>query len=90
MSVYGLEMALYDITTKSPVRKQFIAAPEAAVAGYALEADEQAMLKELDVGRLLDAGVSPMLTLGLWMCLRGPQTLLDYLEAVAGHDQGRS
>ncbi|MCR5879621.1 hypothetical protein [Phenylobacterium sp. J367] len=90
MSVYGLELALYDITTKSLVRKQFIATPDVAVAGYALEADEQAMLKDLDVGRLLDVGVSPMLTLGLWMCLRGPQTLLDYLEAVAGHAQGRS
>ena len=90
MSLYGLEMALYDITTKSPVRKQFMAAPDEAVAGYALEAEEQAMLKELDVARLLDVGVSPMLTLGLWMCLRGPQTLPDYLTAVARHGQGRA
>lgn len=90
MSIYGLESALYDITTKSLVRKQFAAEPDSALSSYVLEAGEQSMLKALDVGGLLNAGVSPMLTLGLWICVRGPQTLPDYLRAVAGHGKGRA
>jgi hypothetical protein len=50
MSIYGLESALNDITTKSPVRQRFAAEPDAALSGYVLEASEQSMLKALDLG----------------------------------------
>ncbi len=84
-----MEMALYDITTKGAVRKRFVAEPREVLSGYGLEPPEQAMLEGLDVPSLLDAGVSPMLTIGLWMCVRGPQALPEYLKAVSDSRGGK-
>ncbi|GAA5058529.1 MULTISPECIES: hypothetical protein [Erythrobacteraceae] len=84
MSVHAIELALYDITTKTSVRKRFVAEPTEVLERYGLSRDEQEMIGGMNVSSMLDVGVSPMLTFGLWMCVRGPQELPEYLNAISG------
>jgi hypothetical protein len=85
MSVHGMEMALYDITTKGSVRRRFVAEPSDVLSRYGLGQGERAVIEALDVRSMLSLGVSPMLTFGLWMCVRGPQALPEYLRAATWH-----
>ena len=85
MSVHAIELVLYDITTKGPVRRRFVAQPAEMLESYALDSVEQEMIESMNVSSMLDVGVSPMLTFGLWMCVRGPETLPEYLGAISDH-----
>lgn len=62
-----LERALYDLTALRSARHAFKQDPDGTLAGYGLDADACAVVKNLDVRALDDAGVNPMLTWGLWL-----------------------
>jgi hypothetical protein len=82
MAIGNIETALYDITTRRAVRKQFVEARTDALKSYGLSADEANEIADIAVAELVGRGVNPMLTMGLWVCINGPASLPDYLAAM--------
>jgi hypothetical protein len=78
-----IEAALYDISTKGSIRKRFAEDPAAALQMYRLQPDELAEIATLDVAALIARGINPMLTMGLWIAINGPQTLPKYIGTLA-------
>jgi hypothetical protein len=58
---FALNKLLYRVRMEDELRRQFIADPDAVIAGYQLSADETAAVKELDVTRLASLGAHPLL-----------------------------
>lgn len=83
-----LEKVVYDITVDRAARTAFREDADAFLARYRLDAEGIELVKGLDVRGLADAGVNPMLTIGLWMMFGGgdPDAYLARLrgEEVAG------
>lgn len=84
MSVNTLEAILYDISVSRGKRERFKDDPDGFLQRYPLSEDEFSMLKELRVRDMGELGVNPMLTMGVWMMMNGPQSLPQYLKTMAG------
>lgn len=70
-----LELALHGLTTDRATRRAYLDAPAETLAKLGLDEPAVAMIHELDVRSLLAAGVSPLLTWGMWV-----------LYGTGGHD----
>lgn len=79
MSVGAIEQLLYDLGSSGRTRKAYAADPEAFFARYALTADEQALIRDENVGELFRRGLNPMLLMGFYMGLHGPASMREYL-----------
>jgi protocatechuate 4,5-dioxygenase alpha chain len=78
MSVNGLESALYDLGSGA-ARKRFADDRGGFLQRYRLAPDEAALVVEEDVAGLLQRGANPMLVMGFYLGLHGPQALPDYI-----------
>jgi hypothetical protein len=87
MSNGNIEAALYDISTKGAVRKRFMENPAQALDVYRLPANEADEIAALDVAALIRRGINPMLTMGLWLTIKGPQALPHYIKTLAGRSE---
>lgn len=87
MSNGNIETALYDISTKGVVRKRFMENAAQALEAYRLPANEIEEIVGLDVAALIARGINPMLTMGLWITIKGPQALPHYIKTLAGHTE---
>lgn len=82
MSLYQIQKLIYDVNRNPERREAYRADAAAFVARYELSAEEQAAINDLDIRKLYQFGVHPLL-------LR-PFTLLhrvsneDYAKALAG------
>lgn len=93
-----LELALHGLTADRHTRRAYLEAPAETLAKIGLDDAAAAMVRDLDVRSLLEAGVSPLLTWGLWL-LYGSGGADGYLAALgrpgergpsAPLDRGRS
>lgn len=80
MSVYMIEKLLWEITQQPQRAAEFKADPDRFLQGYALAADEAAMIKKLDVRALVARNVNPMLTMRLWSLMKGRDQTPAYLK----------
>ena len=88
MSVNTLEAILYDISTIRDARQRFKGDPGAFLQRYAVSEEERSLVEACDVREMGALGVNPMLTMGFWMVMKGPQSLPEYLQAMAGSVKG--
>jgi len=79
MSLNRLEQVVYDLGVKGGSRKQFSKDPERFLDGYYLDASEKEMVMEFNVARLIEVGVSPLLTMGFWVLTEPSHSVKKYL-----------
>lgn len=82
MSYGAVEQLLYDVSTSRSRREAFRQNPEEAAGKYALTGPEQEMVVALQVEDLFEYGINPMLLMGFWTSVRGPQSMPEYLARV--------
>jgi len=82
MSYGAVEQLFYDVST-SRSRKDAFREDAGEVAGkYALNDTEREMVLSMQVEKLFEYGINPMLLMGFWISVRGPQSMPDYLKRV--------
>jgi len=82
MSYGAVEQLFYDVST-SRSRKAAFRDDAAEVAGkYALSDTEREMVISMQVENLFEYGINPMLLMGFWTSVRGPQSMPEYLARV--------
>lgn len=82
MSCGSVEQLLYDVSTSRSRREAFCQNPKETVGKYALTDPEQNMVVGLNVEGLFEYGINPMLLMGFWTSVRGPQSMPEYLARV--------
>jgi len=82
MSSGAVEQLLYDVGTSRSHREAFRENPAAVAGKYALSDREVEMVVALQVEDLFDYGINPMLLMGFWTGVRGPQSMPEYLARV--------
>jgi Aromatic-ring-opening dioxygenase LigAB, LigA subunit len=88
MSVNILERVLWDLTVNADCKRRFRDDADKLLARYRLEPEERDMVRGLDVRRLAQIGVSPLLTMGFWMESTGNRDSAVYLQRMRGEDAG--
>ena len=82
MSYGAVEQLFYDVST-SRNRKEAFREDAGEVAGkYALSETEREMVISMQVENLFEYGINPMLLMGFWTSVRGPQSMPEYLARV--------
>jgi len=82
MSHGAIEQLFYDVST-SRSRKQAFREDAGEVAGkYVLSDAERDMVLSMQVEELFEYGINPMLLMGFWISVHGPQSMPDYLKRV--------
>ena len=82
MSYGAVEQLFYDVST-SRSRKDAFRKDAKGVAGkYALSDTEREMVLSMQVEELFEYGINPMLLMGFWTSVNGPQSMPDYLKRV--------
>ncbi len=79
MSVTAVMTCLYDLSTSRKLRSAFAEDPQSALARYKLDDDERQSIINCDVGALFEQGHNPMLLMGYYMILNGPQSMPEYI-----------
>ncbi len=82
MSYGSVEQLLYDVSTSRSHREAFRQNPEEASGKYALTDAEREMVVAVQVEDLFKYGINPMLLMGFWTSVRGPQSMPEYLARV--------
>lgn len=82
MSTNTIEKVLYDLSVNKELRTCFKNDADSVLARYPLAPGEGFLIKEQQVARMKEQGVNPMLTMGFWMMMKGPQALGEYLAAM--------
>ena len=80
MTSGALEQVLYDLGNSGRSRKAYLEDEEAFLSRYRLESDEIGLVRALDVSEMMRRGLSPMLLMGFYMGLRGPQSMREFVS----------
>jgi hypothetical protein len=80
MSVHMLEKLLWEVTQQPSRAAEFKADPDRFLLAYALEADEVALIKNLDVRGMMACAVNPMLIMRIWSLIKGRDQTAEYLR----------
>ncbi|MAS03093.1 MAG: hypothetical protein CL534_00080 [Ahrensia sp.] len=80
MSATAVMTCLYDLTTSRKLRSTFAEDPRSALKRYSLDDDERQSIIDCDVGVLFEQGHNPMLLMGFYMLLNGPQSMPEFID----------
>ena len=80
MSIFMLEKALWDLGDDTHKLAAFNDNPDAYLDNYILTDRERKQVLNLDVDGMADDGVSTLLTLMIWIMVRGTENFPDYLR----------
>jgi len=80
MSTFMLEKALWDLGDDPHKIAAFNTDPDAYLDNYILTERERKQVVNLDVDEMADDGVSTLLTLMVWIMIRGTESFPDYLR----------
>jgi hypothetical protein len=80
MSLHAAEKALWLIANQEPEARRFTGDRKAYLQGFVLEEREREWLERLDVRRLSDHGVNPLLLLGAYRAIKGPDSVPEYMQ----------
>jgi hypothetical protein len=80
MSLHMVEKALFDIVADLQGAQEYRKDRDAFLGRYVLEADEVAMIKEMDVREIVKREVNPMLTMRAFQSVEGVTQLPEYLR----------
>lgn len=80
MSVHMLEKLLWEVTQQPSRAAELKADPDRFLLTYALEAEEAALIKNLDVRGLMAREVNPMLIMRIWSIMKGRDQTAEYLR----------
>jgi len=84
MSVHAAEKVLWLISNQQPETERFIKDRKTFLNAFGLQADEREWLETLDVRRLADRGVNPLLLLGAFRAVKGPDSVPEYMQRMNG------
>jgi hypothetical protein len=88
VSTHAVELALWTIVADPRDGARFQADPEAFLASFRLDDDERAIVRELDVRRLIDLDINSMLVMNAYCALHGFQNIPTYLQTLNGAARG--
>jgi Aromatic-ring-opening dioxygenase LigAB, LigA subunit len=80
MSVHAAEKVLWMLGNQPSEAEKFKQDRRAYLNNFALEADERGWLETLDVKRLADRGVNPLLLLGVYRAIQGGDSIPEYMQ----------
>ncbi len=80
MSIHGLEKAVFDIASGPSQAEAYKKDSDAYLARYRLAPDEAHLVKALDVRRMVELDLNPMLVMRLFTTLEGRASLPEYLR----------
>ena len=82
MSYGAVEQLFYDVSTSRSRKDAFREDAEDVAGKYALSDTEREMVLSMQVEELFEYGINPMLLMGFWTSVHGPQSMPDYLKRV--------
>lgn len=82
MTTNAIEKALWQIGTAPAEAERFRNDPRAYAAGFRLDAQEQDILAQLDVGAMARRDVSTLLLMMAFMAVKGPGGMPEYMESM--------
>lgn len=82
MSVYQLQKLIYEVNRQPERREQYRQDPQGFVADYDLAPEEKQAILALDIRKLYQLGVHPLLLRPFTLLHRVPNE--DYAKALAG------
>jgi hypothetical protein len=88
MSTHAVELALWTIVADPRDGQRFQADPEAFLRAFRLDDDEKAMVRDLDVRRLIALEINSMLVMNAYCALHGFQNIPTYLQTLSGAAHG--
>lgn len=80
MSVYRLEKAVFDIASGPEQAESYKKDSDGYLARYRLVPEEARLVKVLDVRRMVELDLNPMLVMRLFTTLEGRASLPEYLR----------
>lgn len=88
MSVYALEKAVFDIASGAAQAEAYKRDPEGYLGRYGLAPEEARLVTALDVRRLVELDLNPMLVMRLFTTIEGRASLPEYLRRL--REQGQA
>lgn len=88
MSTHAVELALWTIVADPRDGARFAADPDAFLAAFRLDDDERAIVRSLDVRRLIALNLNSMLVMNAYCALNGFQNIPAYLQMLNGGARG--
>ncbi len=88
MSTHAVELALWTIVADPRDGRRFQADPDAFLGAFRLDDDEKAMVRDLDVRRLIDLEINSMLVMNAYCAVHGFQNIPTYLQTLNGATRG--
>lgn len=80
MSVHMVEKALFDIAANARNAQAYRDGPEAFLSPYVLDADEARMIRQMDVRKMINRGVNPMLAMRVFSAVEGRERMPEYMR----------
>jgi hypothetical protein len=84
MSVHAAEKVLWLVSNDRREAERFIQDCKGFLTSFCLGADEREYLEALDVRRLADRGVNPLLLLGAYRAIKGSDSVPEYMQRMNG------
>lgn len=86
MSIFSLEKAVFDIASGPAPAEAYKMDPDGYLGRYGLAPEEARLVKSLDVRRLVELDLNPMLVMRLFTTLEGRASLPEYLRRLRAHE----
>jgi len=83
VSIHGLEKAVFDIASGPEQAESYRKNPDSFLARYRLTPEEAHLVKVLDVRRMVELDLNPMLVMRLFTTLEGRASLPEYLRRLS-------
>jgi hypothetical protein len=80
LSVHAAEKVLWLLANQPDEAHKFKQDRKSYLSKFALNADESTWVETLDVRRLADCGVNPLLLLGVYRAVQGPDSIPEYMQ----------
>jgi hypothetical protein len=80
MSVNAAEKVLWLLSNERAETDRFLRDSEGYLKGFRLDPAERESLEKLDVRWLADRGVNPLLLLGAYRAVKGPDSVPEYMR----------
>jgi hypothetical protein len=88
VSTHAVELALWTIVADPRDGARFRADPDAFLAAFRLDEEEKAIVRALDVKRLIGLDINSMLVMNAYCALNGFQNIPTYLQTLNGGARG--
>ncbi len=86
MSRHAAEKVLWLVGNQPDETERFKRDRKEYLSGFRLEPHERAWLEQLDVRRLAQWGVNPLLLLGVYRAVQGPDSVPEYMQRMTAGD----